>query len=430
VSADGATWNDAIVVSRATGAVSMPNTVGVAPAGAAFIVAASDGALTAERVATESAEIGRDFAAAGQAKATLRDDAVTNAKLADMAANRLKGRASAGTGDPEDLTSAQATALLEVMGGSGASARKGLAPAPPASAGTSLFLREDATWAAPAAEGLSNPLSEDKPSTPASGVSLYARLQAGRRLPAWKESSGRLGTIFPHLARTRSGLLLPAGGVVLQALGIAPAAAVGTATARNPASTNLFASTKRIGYVSAATAGSSAEIAATRGQYWRGNAAGLGGFHLIARFGLSSAAAVAGQRCFVGLAATVAALPNADPSAIVDMVGVGNDSADTALQVMHNDGTGTATKVALGANFPANTLSADLYELQLFCAPNSGSIDYRVERLNTGHVASGTLAADLPASGAFLCPHLWVNNGATAAACAIDLVSLYVEADA
>ena len=89
-----------------------------------------------------------------------------------------------------------------------------------------------------------------------------------------------------------------------------------------------------------------------------------------------------------------------------------------------------ATKVALGANFPANTLSADLYELQLFCAPNAAGIDYRVERLNTGQVASGTLAADLPASSTFLCPRLWVNNAATAAACAIDLVSLYVESDA
>jgi hypothetical protein len=191
---------------------------------------------------------------------------------------------------------------------------------------------------------------------------------------------------------------------VLQAIGLNTAAAVGTVTARTPAGTSLFTSTRRVGYVSAATAGASAEVRAAVALYWRGNAAELGGFHLIARFGLSSAAAVAGQRCFVGLAATVAALPNADPSTIVDMVGVGNDSADTTLSIMHNDGAGVATRVALGANFPANTLSADLYELQLFCPPNSGSIDYRVERVNTGQAASGTLATDLPTNAAFLCP--------------------------
>ena len=70
--------------------------------------------------------------------------------------------------------------------------------------------------------GLANPLSEPEPATPASGVSIYARNLAGRRLPAWKGPDGRLGVVFPHLARTRSGLLLPAGGTVLQALGINP----------------------------------------------------------------------------------------------------------------------------------------------------------------------------------------------------------------
>ena len=134
-------------------------------------------------------------------------------------------------------------------------------------------------WSAPAGGGggLANPLSEPEPATPASGVSIYARNLAGRRLPAWKGPDGRLGVVLPHLARTRSGLLLPAGGTVLQALGINPATAVGTATARNPAGANLLVSTKRIGYVSAATAGSSAEMRALQAQYWRGSAAGLGG---------------------------------------------------------------------------------------------------------------------------------------------------------
>lgn len=44
----------------------------------------------------------------------LADDSVTNAKLANMAQDTLKGRATAGTGDPEDLTPAQARTLLDV----------------------------------------------------------------------------------------------------------------------------------------------------------------------------------------------------------------------------------------------------------------------------------------------------------------------------
>lgn len=45
------------------------------------------------------------------------DDAVTNAKLANVATATIKGRATAGTGDPEDLTAAQVRTLLNVANG-------------------------------------------------------------------------------------------------------------------------------------------------------------------------------------------------------------------------------------------------------------------------------------------------------------------------
>ncbi len=74
-------------------------------------------------------------------------DAVTNAKLANVATATIKGRATAGTGDPEDLTGTQATALLDAF----TSVLKGLAPA--SGGGTTNFLRADATWAAPPGGG-------------------------------------------------------------------------------------------------------------------------------------------------------------------------------------------------------------------------------------------------------------------------------------
>ena len=83
----------------------------------------------------------------GATALTIANDAVTNAKLANMATARIKGRVTVGTGDPEDLTGAQATALLDVF----TSGAKGLAPA--SGGGTTNFLRADGTWAAPSGGG-------------------------------------------------------------------------------------------------------------------------------------------------------------------------------------------------------------------------------------------------------------------------------------
>ncbi len=72
---------------------------------------------------------------------------VANSSLANMANATIKGRTSAGSGAPEDLSGAQATALLDAFVASGGSHKKGLVPDPGATAGTTKFLREDATWA-------------------------------------------------------------------------------------------------------------------------------------------------------------------------------------------------------------------------------------------------------------------------------------------
>jgi Protein of unknown function (DUF2793) len=75
---------------------------------------------------------------------TLSNNSVTNAALADMPAARFKGRTSAGTGDPEDLTAAEVTALLNPF----TAALKGVVPA--SGGGASAFLRADGAWSVPA----------------------------------------------------------------------------------------------------------------------------------------------------------------------------------------------------------------------------------------------------------------------------------------
>lgn len=95
----------------------------------------------------------------GSQAATIANDAVTNAKMANMAQATIKGRASgAGTGDPTDLTGTQATAILDnFVGDSGSGGTKGLVPAPAAGdAAAGKYLDSDGTWSVPPSSGISD----------------------------------------------------------------------------------------------------------------------------------------------------------------------------------------------------------------------------------------------------------------------------------
>ncbi len=93
----------------------------------------------------QSISLGGDLSGSGSTSitATIANDAVTNAKLANVSTATIKGRVTASTGDPEDLTGTQATTLLDVF----TSSLKGLAPS--SGGGTTNYLRADGTWAAP-----------------------------------------------------------------------------------------------------------------------------------------------------------------------------------------------------------------------------------------------------------------------------------------
>lgn len=58
-----------------------------------------------------------DVTSVGDGATTIANDAVTNAKLANMAVNTIKGRITASTGDPEDLTATQVRTIINVADG-------------------------------------------------------------------------------------------------------------------------------------------------------------------------------------------------------------------------------------------------------------------------------------------------------------------------
>lgn len=300
-----------------------------------------------------------------------------------------------------------------------------------ASAGAALLLEWDLTdscWyeiARSAPNGLSMRLATVKPSTPATGAALFALEEVGRIVAAWIDPLGAVVPVQPHMASSNWGANVASGSGAPSNDGMAYTA-VGGGTSRAPATTNRFTMAKRDGYVSAATAGSSAEHRATYAHYSRGNAAGIGGFYCAIKFGFQTV--VASGRCFIGMTSGAAAFGNVDPSTLFNLVGVGCDSGQTTLRLMNNDAGGVATSLNLGADYPFAT-STFVYKLELYCAPNDTVIYYRLEKIGSGIApVSGSLSTNLPTTTSFLGPRIWINNGTTASVTSMDLISMYCSA--
>ena len=128
-----------------------------------------------------------------------------------------------------------------------------------------------------------------------------------------------------------------------------------------------------------------------------------GGFKYVCDVYISDTAFGSGCRQFYGMQGATTDLAYSDSilvSSLINCIGVGSDSADTNLQIFHNDGTGTATKIDLGADFPANRTAGSalttVYSIELFNAPNSSSVLYRVVNKETGNSVQGTVSTNLP----------------------------------
>jgi hypothetical protein len=130
----------------------------------------------------------------------------------------------------------------------------------------------------------------------------------------------------------------------------------------------------------------------------------------------------ASHRFFMGLGDTLAPT-DVNPSTLLRIAGMGYDSADTEVQFLHNDGTGAATKIALGASFPKpNTDSSFAYRLRLYSPPGSTqSLSYEVENLGNGAVASGTVTTNLPAITDLIAPKLYTSVGGVSAVTGVML---------
>jgi hypothetical protein len=345
------------------------------------------------------------------------------------------------------------------------SGAKGLAPA--SGGGTINFLRADGTWAAPSGGGgggspggasgevqfnnggafagaadveieggqLRLPTIATPAVPAAGGLKLFGRAVGGRAMAAVMGPSGLDTAVQPFFARNKIGMFTPIGNSTSTANTIfgLSIASTGTAQALNVATTNLFTRMRKIGY--AVTTAATTAVVGFRhaAQQWTlgGNGALLGGFHNVWRWGPSTGVATATHRAFVGMRGSTAAPTDVDPSTLTNICGMGYDAADTNIQFMHNDGSGTATKIDLGASFPKPSAdSTEVYEVAMFCPPGTTqTLQYEVTNLNTGAVATGTVTTNIPTTTQLLTPWAMMSVGGTSSVIGLAIMGLYIESD-
>lgn len=194
-----------------------------------------------------------------------------------------------------------------------------------------------------------------------------------------------------------------------------------------PASGARWARTPRKRHTTTTTAGQQTGM---RTNYALGlhasSTAGQGGYYVS--FYAGHETNTTGYQLFAGLCSSTAALAG-DPSSLINCVGIGYDAGDNQTAnwfLIHNDASGAATKIDLGAN--AVRTSTQGFFVELFNAPGSLYVNYRVTAVNSLIVvAEGVLTTDVPITNQGLALKFECRNGAIAAAATVEYGMVYFE---
>jgi hypothetical protein len=411
-----------------------------------------------------------DFNSAARAQTEAELIAGTNITItpAGSGATRTLTIAAAGGGAGTNLTYDAATRVIASDTGTDAtlplmsSGNAGLVPA--SGGGTTNFLRADGTFAAPPGGGGGSPggttgeiqfnnagafggaanleveggnlrlvAVASEPSAPAAGgLLMYSRSVAGRVMPKVIGPAG-MGTILQEsfcgnkifVVSISSGSNAPTvfGGTVTTADTRSLEQTVG--------STNLWTSSIRKRFTTNTTAGNATGMRTSYGQWFRGSAAGFGGWFFRTQFGFGTGTNPNASHSFVGLCQQISVLSN-EPSLLTNMIGMGHDSTDATTGnwfLMHNNGSGTATKIDLGTNAARNT--TDGYDLVIFCPPGvTSQIFVRVVNIRTGvTVYDSSVNTNLPAVDLAMAFKGETRTGASGAAAAIDFGIVYISSE-
>jgi hypothetical protein len=216
---------------------------------------------------------------------------------------------------------------------------------------------------------------------------LWTNQPSGGLMPAVTAHEQMRGVMYANNSTTET----TSGGVTI--------ATTGSTIARSVASTNFATKQIRKGFYASVV--STGRFTGTRGSallWYMG-----GGWRYVCEVYISDTAYGSGCRQFYGMIGQTTDLTYNDTTTVASMlnvIGVGSDAADANLQIFHNDGSGTCTKVDLGSNFPANrTAGAAMtttYSIELYNANSATDVIYRVTNNELDEIAEGTISTNLP----------------------------------
>lgn len=296
------------------------------------------------------------------------------------------------------------------------------------------------TLANPAFTGYLDWAESSLPSAPAADtLRMYARKTAGRMLPKWIGPSGVDTWMQPALFGNNVVLYLPNTGTTA-GINLGTPWAVGTTIGHPAPTAGMYTQMKRTTSTNVVTTTNQSlgvsSIVSTAASFWRGNAAGLGGFFFFARFGIETltAASPNATRLFVGLHSGTTNIIISDTVPAISAIGLWHDTTDGAnvINLLTKDGS-TATKNALTGSPTTPYSTGQGYDFYMYAKPNDTVVYYRLDNLNTSAtLVDSSIATTLPAATTFMGPVVAMSNGTTnitASTVAIGVNRIYVESD-
>lgn len=369
----------------------------------------------------------------GSVAATIANAAVTLAKMANLSAvSKLIGRYSAGAGVPQEITISTGLSL----DGSG----NLTVSASPAGSSTNIQYNNSGalTGAARAIITTNGDIqmisTSGSPAAPTAGnLVLYSNNRSGNDELHTVPSVGTETIVQNSLGQKIIGRLNVGlvGTIIATEFFNGVSVLVGTSGTTNKAydATNMLPNYTQLRQTTAASTNTTAAVYVGNGSAGKacllGNNSFGGGGKLVVTFGFSTYAST--QRIFVGYYANSGAAPSTstDPSSWLNTIGIGKDTGDTTLQVMYNDGSGSATKVETSVTPSVN----NVYRITIF-VPSAGATVYAtLEAMVKGSISvfNASSSTNIPATGSLLNQYCWANTGSGSSAIALAFIQMYEE---